>query len=226
MDLNDVFNILNFWIGKEKGAYFTISELENCCDVGQMSYYSDIKPRYATSNLIKEILSPFKRKYNFTPSNTISGYIVVPSNVDYLDLLDVQIEYQISNRTIYVGVPMINEDERAEKLNSQIDPVTVTSPIGEMNIPRFIQLYPTSGYTGTVTYFTRPVKPVFAYTLISGRQIVYDAAASTQLQWRESELQQVILKSLKSIGINLGDQQVSQFAEIATQGNYLGTNHT
>ena len=226
MDLNDVFNILNFWIGKEKGAYFTISELEDLTHAGSLALYSDYKPHYATSNLIKEILSPFKRKYQFTPSNTISGYIVIPSNVNYLDLLDVEIEYQISNRTIYVGVPMVNEDERAERRNSQIDPVTITSPIGEMNIPRFIQLYPTAGYTGTVTYFTRPVKPVFGYTLISGRQIVYDAATSTQLEWRETELISVCLKALKSIGINLADQQVSQFAEIATSGNYIAQNHT
>ena len=226
MNINDVFNILNFWIGKEKGAYYTVNELTDLVDIGQMAYYSDIKPRYATSQLIKEILSPFKRKYNFTPANTISGYIVIPSNVDYLDLLDVQIEYQISNRTIYVDVDMVNEDQRSYLLNSQIDPVTITSPIGEMDIPRFIRLYPTAGYTGTATYFKRPVKPVFGYSLVSGRVIVYNAATSTQLEWRETEIQQVILKSLKSIGINLSDNDVQQFAQVSTQGNFLSQNHT
>lgn len=227
MDINDVFNILNFWIGKERGAYYTIPELEDLTDVGQLAYYSDIKPRYATSQLVKEILSPFKKKYNFSPSNTVSGYIVIPSNLDYLDLLDVQIEIALSGRTLYVPVPMVNEDQRSFALNSQIDPVTVTNPIGEMDIPRFIRIYPVgSGYTGTVTYFSRPIKPVFGYTLISGRTIVYDAATSTQLQWRQTELQQVILKSLKSIGINLSDEQVAQFAQITTQQNYQGLNHT
>ncbi len=226
MNLTDVFNILNFWIGKEKGAYFTIQELEDLTDVGQLAYYSDIKPKYATSTLIKEILSPFKRKYNFTPSDTVSGYIVVPSNVNYLDLLDVQIQYNISDRVIYYGVPMLNEDERAERLNSQIDPVTITSPIGEMDIPRFIRLYPLSGYTGTVTFFKRPVKPVYVYTVISGRVIVPDEAASTQLEWRDTEISQVILKSLKSIGINLSDGEVAQFAQVATQQNFIAQNHT
>lgn len=225
MDINDVFNTLNFWIGKEKGAYFTIAELENLTDIGQMAYYSDIKPRYATSTLIKEILSPFKRKYDFTPSNTVSGYIVVPSDSNYLDLIDVQTTYQISNRTIYYGVPMLNEDERADRLNSQIDPVTVTNPIGEMDIPRFIRLYPLSGYTGTVTYFKRPVKPVFGYNVISGRVIVYDESTSTQLEWRQTELTQIILKSLASIGINLSEQDVLQFANVTTANNYTGTNH-
>ncbi len=226
MTINEVTNILNFWIGKEKGAYYTIEECMELLDIGQLAYYSDIKPRYATSQLVKEILSPFKRKYNFTPSNTISGYIVIPSNTDYLDLLDVQIEYQISNRTIYVPVAMVNEDQRSYVLNSQIDPVTITSPIGEMDVPRFIKLYPTAGYTGTATYFKRPVKPVFGYTLISGRVIVYDPSTSTQLEWRATETQQVILKALKSIGINLTDNDVQQFAQVSTQNNYSGINHT
>ncbi len=226
MTINEVTNILNFWIGKEKGAYYTIEECMELLDIGQLAYYSDIKPRYATSQLVKEILSPFKRKYNFTPSNTISGYIVIPSNTDYLDLLDVQIEYQISNRTIYVPVAMVNEDQRSYVLNSQIDPVTITSPIGEMDVPRFIKLYPTAGYTGTATYFKRPVKPVFGYTLISGRVIVYDPLTSTQLEWRATEVQQVILKALKSIGINLTDNDVQQFAQVSTQNNYSGINHT
>lgn len=225
MNINECVDFLNFWIAKERGAYYTIAELTELIDRGQMSYYSDIKPKYATSTLVKEILSPFKRKYNFTPSNTISGYIVIPSNVDYLDLLDVQIEYTISNRTLYVGVPMVNEDERADKLNSQIDPVTITNPIGEMDIPRFIRLYPLSGYTGTVTYFKRPVKPVFAYTVISGRIIVWDSGNSVNLEWRDSETEFILLKSLASIGINLSAQDVSQFAEIKSQSNYQGINH-
>lgn len=226
MDINDVFNILNFWIGKERGAFYTISELEDLTHVGSLAYYSDIKPRYAISTLIKEILSPFKRKYNFTPTDTISGYVVIPSNVEYLDILDVQIQYNISNRTVYAPVTMVNEDERADRLNSQIDPVTVTSPIGEMDVPRFIKLYPTGvGYTGTVTYFKTPTKPVYGYNLISGRVIQYNPATSTQLEWRATELTQVILKSLESIGINLSDIEVSQFAAVKTQGNYNGVNH-
>jgi hypothetical protein len=226
VNINEVFNILNFWIAKERGSYYTIPELEEITHIGQLAFYNDMKAKYSTSTLIKEILSPFKRKYDFTPTNTISGYIVIPSNVGYLDLLDIQITYTISNRTIYVPVPVVNEDERSDRLRSQVDPVTVTSPLAEMDIPRFIRLYPQgTGYTGTVTYFTEPVKPVFAYTLISGRVIVYDDANSTQLAWRPTEITKVILKSLESIGINLLSEQVAQFSVAKTTDNYLGNNH-
>lgn len=225
MNISEALDFLNFWIGKEKGAYFTVDELVALLDRGQMAYYSDNKAKYATSQLIKEILSPFKRTYSFTPSNTISGYIVIPSNVDYLDLLSIQITYQISNTVIHVGVPIFNEDEIADRLRSQIDPVTITSPIAEMDIPRFIKMYPTAGYTGSITFLCRPVKPVFSYTLVSGRRIVYDPVNSVQLLWRETEIVPVLLKGLESIEVNLTTQEVSQFAEMKTASNYTGLNH-
>ncbi len=226
MTIKECVDFINFWIRKDRGAFLTIEESIEAIDNGQLAYYSDIKPKYATSQLIKDTLAPFKRKYVFSPSNTVSGYIVIPSNVDYLDLLDVEIQFQISNRTVYAPVKMINEDERSIRLNSQIDPPTVTSPVGEMDVPRYIKLYPTgSGYTGTVTYFKRPVKPVYAYTVISGRVIQYDAANSTQLEWRDTEHIPILLKALSSIGINLGDQEVGQFAQLKSQENYQGVNH-
>lgn len=226
MTIKECVDFINFWIRKDRGAFLSIEESIEAIDNGQLAYYSDIKPKYATSQLIKDTLAPFKKKYNFTPSNTVSGYIVVPSNVNYLDLLDVEIQFQISNRTVYAPVKMINEDERSIRLNSQIDPPTVTSPVGEMDVPRYIKLYPTgSGYTGTVTYFKRPVKPVYAYTIISGRVIQYDAANSTQLEWRDTEHIPILLKALSSIGINLGDAEVGQFAQLKSQENYQGVNH-
>lgn len=224
MDLQQAFFILNFFINKYTGSWYTVSELQTLVDNGQISYYTDIKPKYATSQLVKDTLSIFRATYNFNPTNTISGYIVVPSNSNYLDLLDVQITYQISNRTVYTPVKMINEDERAIRLNSQVDPVTVTSPVGEQTAPRYIRLYPQSGYTGTVTYFRRPVAPIFAYTVISGRVIVYDQAASTQLEWRVTEIIPICLKALRSMGINLTDGEISQFSQLATEGNFTGQN--
>ncbi len=226
MSLQEAFDFLNFWINKNTGSFFTVSELELITDRGQMSLYEDLQPKYATSQRIKDALAPFRATYNFTPSTTVSGYIVIPSDSNYLNLLDVQTTFQISNTTVYAPVTMVNEDERANRLNSQIDPVTVTSPIGEIIAPRFIRLYPTAapGYTGTVTYFRRPVKPVFGYSVISGRVIVYNEATSTQLEWSESWVNVVLMKALSSIGINLSSQEIQQYAELKTQSNYQTVN--
>lgn len=224
MGINDVFDRLNFFVNKFTGSFYTIPELENLTDSGQLALYYDFKKQYATSQLIKDALAPFRATYDFIPTDTISGYIVVPINSGYLDLLDIQITYQISNRTFYYPVELINEDERANRLNSQIDPVTITSPVGEQTRPRYFRLYPLSGYTGTVTYFRRPVKPVFGYSIVSGRIVVYNPSTSTQLEWRDTDIGSLILKSLEVAGINLPDGELEQFAMQKSQQNYLGEN--
>jgi len=221
LDLEDIFALLNFYINKFTGSFYTISELENILDAGQMGIYSDHKPKYATSQLSKEILSPFKETYNFT--TLVSGYVIVP-DTDYLDLLDLQIYFQISDRTVYCPIKLVNEDERANRLNSQIDPVTVTSPIGEQTAPKTFRLYPAYAYNGNVTYLRRPVKPVFAYSTVSGRVIVYNSGSSTQLEWRQSELGEIIIKALSGIGINIGSQEITGWAQVKSESNYQNVN--
>lgn len=221
MDLQDVFNEFNFYINKFTGSYFTVPEIESCLDIGQMALYSDLKPKYATSQLVKDALSPFREVYNFTTQ--VSGYVIVPDTT-YLDLLDLQIYFQVSNRTIYYPVKMYNEDERADRLNSQLDPVTITSPIGEQTAPKTFRLYPVNAYNGNVTYLRRPVKPVFGYSVISGRVIVYDPNTSTQLEWRDTEIPSLIMKAVEAAGFNLSAQDVQQWSEAKTQGNYLNVN--
>lgn len=221
LNLQDVFNELNFYINKFTGSFYTISELENLIDIGQMATYSDFKPKYATSQLIKDALSPFRSTYNFT--TLVSGYIIVPDTT-YLDLLDIQIYFQISNRTIFYPVPLINEDVRANRLNSQISPVTVTSPIGEQTAPRTFRLYPASAYNGNVTYLRRPVKPVFGYSIISGRVIVYNPSTSTQLEWRDTEIPTIIIKAVQAAGFNLSAQDVQAWTAAKTANNYINVN--
>lgn len=234
MNLQEAYNFLNFWINKYTGSYYSPPELDMVVDRGQMSLYSDLQPLYATSERIKDALAPFKKTWNFGPSDTVSGVIPVPSNLNFLNLLDVRIEYGISGRTQYKSIEMLNEDELSDRLNSQIDPVTVTSPIGEVlgsvNInglsQLYIRLYPLSGYTGTVTFLRRPAKPNFVYTTISQRVIVYNNEASTQLEWPENWQNAVLLKALSSIGINLTDNELSQYAEMKTAHNFQNVNRT
>lgn len=224
MTIQEVVDYLNFFINKKTGAFLTIPECIEALDRGQLALYSDLKAKYATSQYVKDALSPFRQSYNFTTA--ISGNVVVPSNLSYLDLLDIQIYFSLSNRTLYAPVKLVNEGERANRLNSQRDPATATSPIGEQIGERTFRLYPAGVYNGNVTFLTRPIKPVFAYTVISGRVIVYDSANSTQLQWRESEINSVVLKALQTLGINLSANEIAEWGNQKSQQNYMGENRS
>lgn len=220
-DLENIYNFLNFYINKNTGSWYTISELTQTLDFGQMAVYSDMKPKYATSQLIKDALSPFRQVYNFT--TLVSGVIIVPDTA-YEDLLSIQTYYEISGRRRYASVKLYNEDELPDVLNSQLTPVTITSPAGEQIAPKTFRLYPANAYNGNVTYLTRPVAPVYGYTVISGRVIVYNPSASTQLQWRDSEIPMILIKALNSIGINIGSQEVQGWAQVKSEQNYMNNN--
>ena len=302
MNIKECVDFINFWIRKERGAFYTIEESIEVIDRGQVSYYNDIMPKYAVSQIIKDTLSPFKTKHLVTTLNTASGLITIPNlflattvtanassvgtiinvsstaallvgqvvvvntgtglfqpsttiikilsstsfqvNIDpitvitsgatirvynakyYLDLLDVQIEFTDSGHNVFYPIKMINEDERGDRLNSQIDPPTITAPVGEIVSLGQIQLYPkVDSYTGTVSYMRRPVKPLYDYSVVGGRVIVYNPSGSIQLEWRDTDINAILLKALSSIGINLSDQEGSQFAEAKSQENYQGVNH-
>lgn len=226
MTLSEVHNVVNFYINKYIGGYYTPSEIDLALDRGQMALFTDFRSQYATSQRIQDALAPFLNVWDFNTSQTVSGYIVVPSNLSYMTLLDIQISFQISNRTVYAGVPVVNKDERANRLNSQLDPVTITSPICEMIAPRYFKLYPTNGYTGSITFFRRPAVPNLSYTTISGRVIVPNDAQSTNLEWPEDCINMVIIKSLSLIGINLSDQDISGFAQVKSQQNFQNVNNS
>jgi hypothetical protein len=305
MNIKECVDFINFWIRKERGAFYTIEESIELIDRGQVAYYNDLIPKYATSQIIKDSLSSFRAKYSFSTNDLRDGLLTIPNytfrtgikgltplslgfnksitsamsagdritvesinnnttdfinsvinsreidfpififptinitpnyelgnvfinklnddgETNYLDLLDVSIQVNGG----YYAVKMVNEDELSNRLNSQIDPVTYTAPVGEMVQLRKIQLFPkTNNYTGSVSYMRKPLKPIYGYTVTGGRTIVYDPATSTQLEWRESDINMVLLKALSSIGINLSDAEVSQFAEVKSQQNYQGVNH-
>ena len=106
---------------------------------------------------------------------------------EYLNLLDLTIQYtnQIGN-TGYYSVKMTNEDELADRLNSQINPPIASAPVGVMLRRKFIQLYPiNTAYNGFVNYMRRPKKPVYGYSVVGGRSIVYEPDNSVQLEWKE-----------------------------------------
>ena len=302
MNIKECVDFLNFWIRKERGAFYTIDESVSVIDRAQIAYFNDIVSKYATSQIVKDTLIPFKEKYNFNIGDTPSGIVTVPNRFlypftmsatntssgniievtsaipeslgkylevdtttggigvfqpgtyvvkiidsthiqvnieplvplqsgdiiniytvkEFLDLLDVT----VVNGANYFSIKMTNEDELADKLNSQINPPIQSAPVGEYIGLGEIQLYPQiNSYDGFVQYLRRPQMPIYGYDVVGGRSIVYNPSQSIQLEWRDNDVNAILLKALASEGINLSDQEVSQFAQIKSQENYQGVNH-
>lgn len=204
MDLKEAYNRLNFWINKNQGVFLTMPELDSVVDGGQLTYYKNCFIKYGTGQRLNDALAPFKKKAPFTTD--VNGLLTVPD--DYMDLID--IEPIVAS--IPYACPVVNDDERTYRLKSQVIPLSVTVPFAEEVENWNYQLYPKVQQSGNLTYFSRPPAPKFVYTVVSGRVIVYNQAASTQLLWGDDEIYMMLACALESVGINMSEQDIQIFA--------------
>lgn len=215
MDLQVAYNQLLFWVNKSQGLWYSPADLDAIVDSGQLSYYKDCFIKYGTGQRLNDALAPFKKKAPFTTD--ANGLLTVPG--DYMDLIDI--------RPAVAGIPyecpVLNDDEITGRLKSQVIPNTTSNPFAEEVANWDYQLYPQVTQSGTLTYFSRPPAPFFKYTTVSGRVIVYDQAGSAQLLWGDDEVQPLLIWVLRSVGINVGEKDIQEFADEINKENLLST---
>ena len=227
MKINEIHNTINFILNKDQQAFMTIGEIDQVLDRAQLvlfnQYHTNPKlpakaqaALYGESQRIDDSLSTFKERYAFTNSDTPGGVITLPANYMHLLSLYTTVYSNQLGRNIYSGVQVLNEEELIERLSSQIIPVSADDPIAIMNKQNKIQLFPESPATGGVYYLRRPVAPLFAYTM-SGRAVVYNDAGSTQMEWRDFDIMNIISIALSYFGINMSSGDIVQFAQVKQQ---------
>lgn len=222
MDLNEAYTVLNFYINKEQGGWYAPEELTRIVVRAQHTLYNTYYTKYSTSQRLDDALAPFKVDFQFTNVSTPGGLITTPD--DYLDLLGIYtIVTGADNITRKRPVEIVNEEELVIRLNSQVAPVTVNDPIGIIKTEWNVQLYPEQPQAGIMMYLRSPVAPYFAYSVVSGRVIVYDQANSVQLEWSDKDVETILLIALNGLGINLSEADILQWSELKTQQNFTST---
>lgn len=221
---------------------------------------------YGQTQKIADDLRFFKRREQFTSNS--AGIIDFANLTEYLHLLGVYVvgtlnstpnnTYTItdgtiafatgtSNRTYSKPVKVVNEDQLADRLVSQVSAPSTTSPIGILGDQgKKIQLFPEVQHSGYIMYLSRPVKPIFSH-VVDGRKIVhnpstssaatftasnaltlpngtavaagasYSLVASVDLNWPEDCINDIINKALVSLGVHIEDLNVYQYSEVKNQ---------
>lgn len=221
MTLDNAYDLLNFLIDKYQSTYYSPEELDILVDRAQMSLFNSYYLEFSTSQRFNDALSPFKRRLTFANVDTPLGLYTVPN--DYMHLLSMYtiVINAITSLPQNRPVPILNEDEKVWRDNSQIIPVTVDDPYAVIVQDRNIQLYPATPQAGVINYLARPVAPVFGYSIISGRVIAYNPGTSTQLEWADNDVMAILVKALNYVGINLTSQEITQWSENKDQLNIM-----
>ena len=206
--LNEIYDFMVFIVRKERGVFVTIPEFENTLDNAQMEAVADWFELYGTTQKIHDAIRKLRSQVQFT--STSDGQVNFAS--DYLHMIGGA--YTVTGSTIN-SIRFVNEDEVALALKSQLRPVSTSLPIARDTATGF-QIYPQTTQTGFYNYLRRPAKPVYGYTLV-GRTITYNPLTSTQLEFSDIYINNIISIALKFWGINMAEQDIQAFAQNQTQ---------
>lgn len=207
-NINDVYNQMLFIVRKERGVFVTVPEAMQTLDNAQLEAVEEWFSTYGTTQIIHDAIRKLRVQKNFTSDAT--GLVTFDS--DYLHLIGGA--YTVSGSTIN-NVRFLNEDELALALKSQLRVVSTSNPIA-IDASVGFRLYPAATQTGFYNYLRRPAAPVLGYTQ-SGRTITYDPLTSTQLEFTDVYINNIMSRALKFWGINMAEQDIQQFAQLQTQ---------
>lgn len=219
MQLNVAYNFLNFWTNKVFGTYYSPQDYDLIVDRAQMSLYNDYYDEFGTSQRMNDAMAPFKQTFQFTNITSPSGFIDMPDDYQHLLSIYTIVQNSVTGLPQNRPVPILNEDEKVARDNSQIYPPTTFDPYGMIVNNWDVQLYPAVPQAGLVYYLSRPPSPNFVYTVVSGRVPLYDPVNSTQLAWADKDQNSILIKALSYIGINVREQDVIQYAETKSGQN-------
>jgi hypothetical protein len=202
---------IDFIVNKEITGYFSPAQKDAALERASMERFAELLPLYAVNQKAQDDLGPFKKTYAFTNSTSPIGLITLPA--DYLHHLNTRIQTYNNQqqRVIYEPVDIVNDDELAKRLNSQLIPVTVSKPIGQWAGKGKLQLYPKSGNAGIVDYLKKPDAPVYAYTIVD-RAVTYNSAGSTQPEWDDLNMSAIILRAVTYLGVHMDDQKKVEYS--------------
>lgn len=78
VDLNDLYQFLNFLINKFLGTFYAPEQMDLLVDRAQMAVYNDYYSEFGKSQQLNDSLAPFKRTFVFTQSSSPGGLITPP----------------------------------------------------------------------------------------------------------------------------------------------------
>lgn len=206
-NISQIYDFMSYIIRKQRGVFLTIEQAMDALDNGQLDCFEDWYKMYGVTNEVHDAISKFKITGWFSSNST--GYVTLPSDCLHLATL-----YCVQGSTI-IPVKWFTEDEVGAALNSQLRPVSTNRPLARDDSGN-VQLYPQVSQYGTIIYFRRPAVPVYDYTQV-GRVITYNASGSTQLEWLDSYINNIIARALSFVSVNMDEDGVMKFAEMYKQ---------
>ena len=110
-----------------------------------------------------------------------------------------------------VGVKPVDDGELNKLLSSSIVAPTLDYPILAF-FEDGIQYYPKTLSSVELTYLHRPTVPFWDFTMVNQRP-VYSPTTSVDLEWAEQVFNEIAIRILAFVGVNLRESELAQYSE-------------
>jgi hypothetical protein len=235
-EIHDV--ILDFVERSGVGVFVTHDKVDDYLNRAQMDKFNELtgsEKAYQPGRPIPPISYPSTSKVH----NDLRRFITTPVSVTLVagkfDLPEIDTSvtrvapsaFQPSNFSTYdyiflnslrttanKDVDLLFEHELGERINSKIDPPSVTEPVAVI-YDDHIQVYPTSGVSTLNFSCVRAPAPVkYEYTKdANGREVSYNDTLSWDLEWPENVHNDIMARALGYVSVPLRDAFVNQAAD-------------
>lgn len=203
-DINGVYKLVKYRANKNGyNSYISPADFNLLFPQAELRYFNNLYLQYSKTQRISDSLSKF-----ITDPTSITidsaGKYTIPSDLLHVDSLT----HTVSG--IQYPIKKVEKDRVGSYLSSAIEAPTAEFPI-YTQYKTFLQFYPINLGNATLSYLKKPTTSVWGYTLVSDRP-VYSSGTSVQPDWSANDIDAIIYLMLTDMGINMGDQQLENFA--------------
>lgn len=219
MTVDEVYKLIQYIISKEQNGYLSPDEFNLTINQAQISYmdyllgqfqeYQNGRPiprvQFGNNETTRQRITPFIYSADLTV-NTY-GFSTYPYGYLQTDTM------WKSNG--YDKVKFIQQDYLASYINSRLSPID-TNPVYLIEREGF-RFYPNSIGSAKVSYIRTPNRIVWGYTVDGNGLPVYNPATSSNPQWSDVDILEIISRALRMVGVNLQSGVINQYANEITK---------
>jgi len=226
MNINEIYELIRFVSNKAQSGSFTPEQFNLAVNSAQLSLFmerynnpAEYQPgqpiprvAYEMTQKISDDLRVFKKLIDLTLDSNGQG--TLPP--DYIHATSMRFNYIIQKKKVITqierSIDVVDDDKLGDRLSSNLVMPTKRYPIATF-YDTYIQFNPKDLRIVKFTYLRQPLDAIWAFTTVNDRP-VYDPVNSVDLEWHPLTHNEIIVRTLSLVGINLREEQLLQYAEM------------
>lgn len=215
ININDLYVSVRHFANKEQRGFISPTQFNDFAARAVMESFMQKSLVFQSSQKISDDLRPFIKAVTVDVDS--EGKLPYPEDYVHLSSVKYIRVVQVGGKTKKIPVELIpvDDNEIGYRLNSSIVAPDKEFPIMAY-YDTYIKVYPEDLKRVELTYLRQPVTPVWAFTTVNGRP-VYDAANSVDIEFPKEMHNELMVKILSYVGINLREGELIQYAETKNQ---------